>query len=135
RHHPTRQKAMERNDTQPVIYSESLKREYLLAAIAIAPVLLTAYQTMTLFDVTGDVVRKAIEVDSYTMAWVTLWSSEALLFGMIGGAIAMTRIGRRNTVIIGLLFFAFGSFLSGMAANLTTLAAGRIVLYIGKGMV
>lgn len=126
---------MKRNDNQPVVFSDSLNREYLLAAIAIAPVLLTTYQTMTLFDVTGDIVRKAIEVDSYTMAWVTLWSSEALLFGMVGGAIAMTRIGRRNTVIIGLLLFAFGSLLSGMAANLTALAAGRIVLYIGKGMV
>lgn len=117
------------------VFSDAAHREYLFVAIAIAPVLLTAYQTMTLFDVTGDIVRKAIEVDSYTMAWVTLATGEAMFFGLIGGIVCMTHIGRRNTIITGLALFAFGSLLSGMASNLTTLLMGRIVLNFGKGMV
>ena len=123
------------SNSRTFLFSDAARREYFFVAIAIAPVLLTAYQTMTLYDVTGDIFRKAIQADTYTMTWVTVWTAESMLFGLIGGLVFSARIGSRNTIIAGLALFALGSLLSGMATDLTTLTIGRIVLNFGKGMV
>ncbi len=110
-------------------------RQSVLAVIAVVPVLATVYQTLVLTDVTGDVIRKGIEGDSYQMLWTNLTWGIATLYGIFLGMSAMARIGARQTISIGLAIFALGNGLCGASIDVPTLAAARLVEGIGKGMV
>src|SRR3954454_11727077 len=103
-------------------------------AIAVVPVLATVYQTLVLTDVTGDVIRKGIEGDSYQMLWTNLTWGLATLYGIFLGLWAMARIGARQTISIGLAVFALGNGLCGASVDVPSLAAARLVEGIGKGM-
>ena len=109
-------------------------RHAVLAALAVVPVLATVYQTIVLTDVTGDVIRKGIEGDSYQMLWTNLTWGIATLYGIFLGMWAMARIGARQTIAIGLAFFALGNGLCGASVDVPSLAAARLVEGIGKGM-
>src|SRR5262249_47229064 len=80
-----------------------------LAALVVVPVLATVYQTLVLTDVTGDVIRKGIEGDSYQMLWTNLSWGIATLYGVFLGLWCMARIGARQTISIGLVIFALGN--------------------------
>jgi DHA2 family multidrug resistance protein len=110
-------------------------RQPILAAIAVVPVLATVYQTLVLTDVTGDVIRKGIEGDSYQMLWTNLTWGIATLYGIFLGMWAMARIGARRTISIGVAIFALGNLLCGASVDVPSLAAARLVEGIGKGMV
>ena len=110
-------------------------RHPVLAALAVVPVLATVYQTLVLTDVTGDVIRKGIEGDSYQMLWTNLTWGIATLYGIFLGMWAMARIGARQTISIGLAVFALGNGLCGASVDVPSLAAARLVEGIGKGMV
>jgi DHA2 family multidrug resistance protein len=109
-------------------------RQPILAAIAVVPVLATVYQTLVLTDVTGDVIRKGIEGDSYQMLWTNLTWGIATLYGLFLGLWSMPRIGGRLTILIGLAFFALGNGLCGAGVDVPSMAAARLVEGIGKGM-
>jgi MFS transporter, DHA2 family, multidrug resistance protein len=109
-------------------------RQPILAAIAVVPVMATVYQTLVLTDVTGDVIRKGIEGDSYQMLWTNLAWGIATLYGLFLGLWSMPRIGGRLTILIGLAFFAMGNGLCGASVDVSSLAAARLVEGIGKGM-
>jgi MFS transporter, DHA2 family, multidrug resistance protein len=109
-------------------------RPHVLAALAVVPVLSTVYQTIVLTDVTGDVIRKGIEGDSYQMLWTNLTWGVATLYGIFFGLWAMARIGARQTISIGLALFALGNGLCGASVDVPSLAAARLVEGIGKGM-
>jgi MFS family permease len=109
-------------------------RHSVLAALAVVPVLATVYQTLVLTDVTGDVIRKGIEGDSYQMLWTNLTWGIATFYGIFLGMWAMARIGARQTISIGLAFFALGNGLCGASVDVPSLAAARLVEGIGKGM-
>ena len=109
-------------------------RQPILATIAVVPVLATVYQTLVLTDVTGDVIRKGIEGDSYQMLWTNLTWGIATLYGIFLGLWAMARIGARLTIPIGLAIFALGNGLCGASVDVPSLAAARLVEGIGKGM-
>ena len=68
-------------------------RQRVLAALAVAPILATVYQTMVLTDVTADAIRKGIEADSYQMIWTTLAWGIATLYGVFLGLWGMPRFG------------------------------------------
>src|SRR3954449_6391882 len=91
----------------------SERTQRLLAAAAGGPVLASVYQTLVLTDVTGDVIRKGIEGDSYQMLWTNLTWGVATLYGIFLGLRAMARIGARQTISIGLAVFALGNGLCG----------------------
>ena len=105
-----------------------------LAALAVVPVLATVYQTLVLTDVTGDVIRKGIEGDSYQMLWTNLTWGIATLYGIFLGLWAMARIGARQAISIGLAIFALGNVLCGASVDVPSMAAARLVEGIGKGM-
>jgi DHA2 family multidrug resistance protein len=117
----------------PATTAPGLRRSA-LAALAVVPVLATVYQTIVLTDVTGDVIRKGIEGDSYQMLWTNLTWGIATLYGIFLGMWAMARIGARQTIMIGLTFFAVGNGLCGGSVDVPSLAAARLVEGIGKGM-
>jgi DHA2 family multidrug resistance protein len=119
---------------QPDATAQGL-RHHVLAAIVVVPVLATVYQTIVLTDVTGDVVRKGIEGDSYQMLWTNLTWGIATFYGIFLGMWAMTRIGARQTISIGLAIFAIGNGLCGASVDVPSMAAARLVEGIGKGMV
>ena len=48
---------------------------------------------------------------------------------------AMSRYGARDTLLVGLVWFAVGNLLCGAAIDVTTLAVAKLVEGIGKGMV
>src|SRR5262249_30662485 len=48
---------------------------------------------------------------------------------------AMPRFGARDTLLVGLVWFALGNLLCGAATDVTTLAVAKLVEGIGKGMV
>ena len=98
------------------------------------PVLATVYQTIVMTDVTGDVIRKGIEGDSYQMLWTNLTWGIATLYGIFLGLWAMARIGARQTISIGLVIFAIGNLLCGASVDIPSMAAARLVEGIGKGM-
>jgi MFS transporter, DHA2 family, multidrug resistance protein len=105
-----------------------------LKALAVVPVLASVYQTLVLTDVTGDVIRKGIEGDSYQMLWTNLAWGIATLYGIFLGLWAMARIGARQTISIGLAIFAVGNALCGASVDIPSMAAARLVEGIGKGM-
>ncbi|HEY2156339.1 MAG TPA: MFS transporter, partial [Isosphaeraceae bacterium] len=110
------------------------QRHHVLAALAVVPVLATVYQTLVLTDVTGDVIRKGIEGDSYQMLWTNLTWGIATLYGIFLGLWAMARIGARHSITAGLALFALGNGLCGASVDVPTLAAAKLVEGIGKGM-
>jgi MFS family permease len=109
-------------------------RHPLLTAIAALPVLATVYQTLVMTDVTGDVIRKGIEGDSYQMLWTNLTWGIATLYGLFLGIWAMPRYGARLSISAGLVLFALGNLLCGASVDVPSMAASRLVEGIGKGM-
>jgi DHA2 family multidrug resistance protein len=111
----------------------STARQRFLAALAILPILATVYQTIVLTDVTGDVIRKGLEADSYQMIWTNLSWGLATIYGIFLGISSMARIGPRLTLCYGLAFFALGNLLCGAAVDVPTMAAAKLVEGLGKG--
>ena len=58
-----------------------------------------------------------------------------MIYGVFAGIWAMARFGGRNTLLVGLAWFAVGNLLCGAATDVTTLAAAKLVEGMGKGMV
>jgi DHA2 family multidrug resistance protein len=95
----------------------------------------TVYQTMVLTDVTSDVIRKGIEGEKYSMIWTNVCWGVAILYGLFVAMWAMVRFGARDTLLVGLVWFALGNLLCGAAIDVPTLAAAKLVEGVGKGMV
>ena len=106
-----------------------------LAAIAIVPILASVYQTLVLTDVTDDVIRKGIEAEHYSMIWTNVCWGVTVIYGVFTGIWAMVRFGARNTLLVGLAWFAVGNLLCGAAVDVYTMCAAKLVEGIGKGMV
>ena len=106
-----------------------------LAAIAIAVILASVYQTLVLTDVTDDVIRKGIDAEHYSMIWTSVCWGVAVIYGVFAGIWAMARYGARDTILVGLVWFAFGNLLCGAATDVVTLAIAKLVEGVGKGMV
>src|SRR5207244_284399 len=87
-----------------------------LAAVAVVPILATVYQTLVLTDVTDDVIRKGIDAEHYSMIWTNVCWGVATLYGVFAGIWAMARFGGRDTLLVGLAWFALGNLLCGAAA-------------------
>src|SRR5215468_6622050 len=104
-----------------------------LAAIAVVPILATVYQTLVLTDVTADVIRKGIDGDKYNMIWTNLSWGVSVIYGLFAGIWAMARFGGRDTLLVGLVWFAAGNFLCGVAVDVSTLAIAKLVEGVGKG--
>jgi MFS family permease len=106
-----------------------------LAAVAIVPILATVYQTLVLTDVLDDVIRKGIDGEHYSMIWTNVSWGVAIIYGIFIGIWAMARFGARNTLYVGLIWFAVGNLLCGAAIDVSTLSVAKLVEGIGKGMV
>jgi MFS family permease len=106
-----------------------------LAAIAVVPILATVYQTLVLTDVTDDVIRKGIDAEHYSMIWTSVCWGITVLYGVFAGIWAMVRFGARDTLLVGLAWFALGNLLCGAATDVPTLAAAKLVEGVGKGIV
>ncbi len=106
-----------------------------LAAIAIVPILATVYQTLVLTNVTDDVIRTGIDAEHYSMIWTNVCWGVTVIYGVFAGIWAMARFGARNTILVGLLWFAFGNLLCGAATDVATLLVAKLVEGVGKGMV
>jgi MFS family permease len=97
--------------------------------------LATVYQTLVLTDVTDDVIRKGIDAEHYSMIWTSVCWGAATLYGVFAGIWSMARFGARNTLLVGLAWFALGNLLCGGAIDVAALAAAKLVEGVGKGMV
>lgn len=106
-----------------------------LAAVAVVPILATVYQTLVLTDVTDDVIRKGIDAEHYSMIWTSICWGVATIYGVFAGIWAMARFGARDTLQLGLAWFAVGNLLCGAATDVPTLALAKLVEGVGKGMV
>src|SRR5262245_32689205 len=106
-----------------------------LAAVAIVPILATVYQTLVLTDVTSDVIRKGIEGEHYSMIWTNVCWGVTIIYGLFAGIWGMARFGARDTLLVGLVWFALGNLLCGAATDVPTLAAAKLVEGVGKGLV
>jgi MFS family permease len=106
-----------------------------LAAVAVVPILATVYQTLVLTDVTDDVIRKGIDAEHYSMIWTNVSWGITVIYGVFAGIWAMARFGGRNTLLVGLAWFALGNLLCGAATDVPTLAVAKLVEGVGKGMV
>src|SRR5262249_22089931 len=106
-----------------------------LAAVAVVPILATVYQTLVLTDVTDDVIRKGIDAEHYSMIWTNVCWGITVIYGVFAGIWAMVRLGARDTLLVGLAWFALGNLLCGAATDVSTLAAAKLVEGVGKGMV
>src|SRR5262245_46590841 len=106
-----------------------------LAAVAIVPILATVYQTLVLTDLIDDVIRKGIDAQQYSMIWSNVCWGISILYGVFAAVWAMVRFGARNTLLVGLVWFALGNLLCGAATDLTSLAVAKLVEGVGKGMV
>jgi MFS family permease len=109
-----------------------LERRHVLAALAILAVLFAPYQTLVQTVITDDAVRKGIEADDYDMVWVTVAYGVGVLYGVFVGLGLSFRIGRRYTLVLGMLVFSAGNILCGAASGLVSMAFGRFVEGFGK---
>src|ERR1700758_2067625 len=98
-----------------------------LAALAIVPILASVYQTLVLTDVTSDVIRKGIDGDKYNMIWTDVAWGISVLYGVFAGLWAMPRFGGRLTLQVGLIWFAAGNLLCGMAVDVPSLSLAKLV--------
>src|SRR5947208_2639377 len=98
-----------------------------LAAVAVVPILATVYQTLVLTDVTDDVIRKGIDGEHYSMIWTNVCWGVATLYGVFAGIWAMVRFGARDTLLVGLAWFALGNLLCGAATDVPTVSAAMLV--------
>src|SRR6516164_11592527 len=98
-----------------------------LAAIAIVPILATVYQTLVLTDVTSDVIRKGIDGEHYSMIWTNVCWGVTVLYGVFIAIWAMPRFGARDTLYVGLIWFALGNLLCGAAVDVPTLSVAKLV--------
>src|SRR5437016_11525771 len=80
-----------------------------LAAVAVVPILATVYQTLVLTDITDDVIRKGIEAEHYAMIWTNVCWGITVIYGVFAGIWAMVRFGARDTLLVGLAWFALGN--------------------------
>jgi MFS family permease len=106
-----------------------------MSAVAVVPILITVYQTLVLTDVTDDVIRKGIDGEHYSMIWTNVSWGVATVYGVFAGIWAMARFGARDTLLVGLAWFAVGNLLCGAAIDVPTLAAAKLVEGVGKGIV
>src|SRR5260370_27451508 len=102
-----------------------------LAAVAVVPILATVYQTLVLTDVTDDVIRKGIDAEHYSMIWTNVCWGISVLYGVFGGIWAMVRFGARDTLLVGLAWFALGNLLCGAATDVPSLAVAKLVEGVG----
>jgi MFS family permease len=105
-----------------------------LAALAMLFVLFAPYQTLVQTVIIDDEIRLGVEVDSYDMIWVNVAYLVGFVYGLFTGTMLSVRIGKRDTLVIGLLVFCFGNVLCGAATGLLSLAFGRFVEGFGKLM-
>jgi MFS family permease len=103
--------------------------------VAVVPILATVYQTLVLTDVTDDVIRKGIDAEHYSMLWTNVCWGSTIIYGAFGGIWAMARFGGRDTLLVGLAWFALGNLLCGAATDVPSLAAAKLVEGVGKGIV
>src|SRR5437762_4808622 len=108
---------------------------YALAALAVVPILATVYQTLVLTDVTDDVIRKGIDAEHYSMIWTNVCWGVTVIYGVFAGIWAMVRFGARDTLLVGLAWFALGNLLCGAAIDVPTMSVAKLVEGVGKGMV
>ena len=111
-----------------------LEPRHWLAALAMLFVLFAPYQTLVQTVITDDEIRLGVEVDSYDMIWVNVAYLVGFIYGIFTGTMLSVRIGKRDTLVIGLLVFCFGNVLCGAATGLLSLAFGRFVEGFGKLM-
>src|SRR3954471_9981630 len=106
-----------------------------MPAIAVVPILATVYQTLVLTDLTDDVIRLGIDGEHYSMIWTNVAWGVATIFGVFLGIWGMARYGSRDTLVVGLVWFAAGNFLCGAAVDIPTMVFAKLVEGIGKGLV
>jgi MFS family permease len=112
-----------------------LQRRHWLAALAVLFVFFAPYQTLVQTVITDDAVRKGTNVDSYDMTWGQVGYAVGLLYGAFVGLWLSARIGARYTIVLGMLGFALGAFMTGSAEGVVSLALGRCVDGFGKMLV
>jgi MFS family permease len=66
------------------------------------------------------------------MVWVTVAYGVGLIYGVFGGLGLALNLGKRYTLVIGMLVFSAGNILCGAASGLAALAFGRFVEGFGK---
>ena len=79
-----------------------------LAALAMLFVLFAPYQTLVQTVIIDDEIRLGVEVDSYDMLWVNVAYLVGFIYGIFAGTVLSLRIGKRYTLVIGLLVFCIG---------------------------
>src|SRR5262249_38252584 len=113
-------------DHKPLTTHETTHQPW-LAAVAIVSILATVYQTLVLTDVINDAIRKGIDADHYNMIWSSVCWGVGILYGAFAGIWAMARFGGRDTLLVGLVWFAAGNLLCGAATDLTFLSVAKLV--------
>ena len=98
-----------------------------LAALAVVPILTSVYQTLVLTDVTDDVIRKGLEAEHYSMIWTNVCWGITVIYGVFAGIWGMARFGARDTLQVGLVWFALGNLLCGAALDVPSMAAAKLV--------
>lgn len=105
-----------------------------VTVVAALAVLATVYQTLVLTGLVHDTIRRALEYDKADQLWAELAWGVPMLYGLFGSLGLAGKIGTRDTLIIGLAFFAAGNLLCGCATDFSSFCCGRIVEGLGKGM-
>jgi MFS family permease len=115
--------------------SRAAARQPWLAALAVVPILFTVFQTLVLTDVTSDVIRLGINADQYQMIWSSMCWGVCMAYGVFIGLWSLSRFGMRDTLLVGLVWFALGNVLCGAATDVTSMSVAKIVEGLGKGLV
>ncbi len=105
-----------------------------ITVVAALAILGTVYQTLVLTGLVNDTIRRALSYDKRDQLWAELAWGVPMLYGLFGSLAVARRLGSRDTLVIGLGFFAAGNFLCGAATDLASFCGGRAIEGIGKGM-
>ncbi|WP_406700032.1 MFS transporter [Singulisphaera sp. Ch08] len=106
-----------------------------LVVVAIIPTLLLAGMTSTFTDLARPFVVNELSSDRYRYQWVPACTLLGSVTGMSLIAWMRTRIGLKNSYVIGLILFALGSLACATAPNMELLGLARFVQGWGNGMV
>ena len=114
-----------------VRYDESAGRWVLLATVLGSAL---AFIDGTVVNIALPRIGEALDADAAGLQWtVNAYTLTLAAFILLGGSLG-DRFGRRRIFVVGVVWFAFGSLLCGIAPDIGTLVAARAIQGVGGAL-
>ncbi|MDP9402983.1 MAG: MFS transporter [Actinomycetota bacterium] len=122
--------------TEPLLHEDPLihgRRWFLLAIMCLSLVMVV--MSVSGLNVALPSIQRELDASASSLQWIV--DAYALVFAALllpAGALG-DRFGRKRALLVGLVIFAFGSVVAGVATGVTQVIAGRVITGVGAAFV